>query len=157
MQEEGGLVGKGEDGFGRITRKEIKCWWQHWSDGNDHFLPRRFAVLKWYENVCACVCVCVDGMNLTYALHWLIHISVHSVLCQCYTQAHAHTHPQTIWGQRTDVAKSDTWLQTTSSSSFLFPYYCATPNSGIIFSTMQEVTQRKKKKSYKAYSPANLI
>ena len=39
-----------------------------------------------------CVRVCVDGMNLTYALHWLIHISVHSVLCQCYTQAHAHTH-----------------------------------------------------------------
>ena len=56
--------------------------------------------------VCVCererererVCVCVDGMNLKYALRWHIHISVHSVLCQRYTQAYAHTHPQTIWG-----------------------------------------------------------
>ena len=45
-----------------------------------------------------CVCVCVDGMNLKYAVRWHIHISVHSVLCQCYTQALAHTHPQTIRG-----------------------------------------------------------
>ena len=46
----------------------------------------------------ACVCVSVHGMNLKYALRWHIHcISVHSVLCQCYTQAHAHTHPQTIF------------------------------------------------------------
>ena len=42
-----------------------------------------------WECVCACVRVCVDGMNLKYALRWHIHISVHSVLCQCYTQAHA--------------------------------------------------------------------
>ena len=55
---------------------------------------------------CQCVCVCVDGMNLKYALRWHIHISVHSVLCQCYTQALAHTHPQTILGWRTDRAKS---------------------------------------------------
>ena len=41
---------------------------------------------------CVRVCVCVDGMNLKYALRWQIHISVPSVLCQCYTQAHAHTH-----------------------------------------------------------------
>ena len=34
--------------------------------------------------VCVCVCVCVDGMNLKYGLRWHIHISVHSVLCQCY-------------------------------------------------------------------------
>jgi len=53
-----------------------------------------------------CMCVCVDGMNWKCALRWHIHISVHSVLCQCYTQAHAHTHPQTIWGWRTDGAKS---------------------------------------------------
>ena len=53
-----------------------------------------------------CECVCVYGMNLKYALRWHIHISVHSMLCQCYTQAHTHTHPQTIWGQRTDGAKS---------------------------------------------------
>ena len=35
-----------------------------------------------------CVCVCVDGMNLKAALRWHIHKSVHSVLRQCYTQAH---------------------------------------------------------------------
>ena len=38
--------------------------------------------------MCARMCVC--------ALCWHIHISVHSVLCLCYTQARAHTHPQTI-------------------------------------------------------------
>ena len=54
--------------------------------------------------VCVCVCVracmraCVDGMNLKYALHWHIHISVHSVLWQCYIQTYAHKHPQTIQG-----------------------------------------------------------
>ena len=71
-------------------------------------------VLKWYECVCVCVCfnvcvcfsVCVCRMNMKYAVHWHIHVSVHSVLCQCYTQEHAHPHPQTIWGQRTDRAKS---------------------------------------------------
>ena len=57
-------------------------------------MPHRFMVLKWYK----CVCVCVDGMNLMYTLRWHIHTSVYSVLCQCYTQAHAHTHSQTIWG-----------------------------------------------------------
>ena len=41
------------------------------------------------ERKCVCICVCVDGMNLKYALHWHIHISVDSVLCQCCTQAHA--------------------------------------------------------------------
>ena len=58
--------------------------------------------------VCACVrvCMCVHGMNLKYTLRWHINISLHSVLCQCYTQAHAHTHPQTIWGQRTNRVKS---------------------------------------------------
>ena len=47
-----------------------------------------------YMLCCVCVCVCVYGMNLKYALCWHIHISVHSILRQCYTQA--HTHPQTI-------------------------------------------------------------
>ena len=50
--------------------------------------------------------VCVDRMNLKYALCWHIHISVHFMLCQCYTQAHVHMHPQTIWAQWTDGAKS---------------------------------------------------
>ena len=53
--------------------------------------------------VCVCVCVCVDGMNLKYALR--SHI-VHSVLCQ-YTVLDTSTmHLQTIWGQRTNGAKS---------------------------------------------------
>ena len=46
------------------------------------------------------VCVCTEW---TWSMHYVgiyIHISVHSVLCQ------AHTHPQTIWGQRIDGAKS---------------------------------------------------
>ena len=38
-----------------------------------------------------CVCVCMDKMNLKYALRWHIHISVHSVLCQCYTHKRTHT------------------------------------------------------------------
>ena len=86
---------------------------------------------------CVCVCVCLCGMNLKYAvwLRWHIHISVHCVLCQCYAQAHAHAHPcpevtlcgwqdikiqllpllhahpQTIWGQWTEGAKSGYCLQ----------------------------------------------
>ena len=53
------------------------------------------------------MCVCVCGRNELEVCTMLAypHISVHSGLCQCYTQAHAHTHPQTIWGQRTDGAK----------------------------------------------------
>ena len=35
--------------------------------------------------------MCVDGMNLKCVLCWHIHISVHSVLCQCYTHKHTHT------------------------------------------------------------------
>ena len=41
--------------------------------------------------MCVCVCVCVDGMNLKYVLRWHIHISVLSVLCQCYTHKRTHT------------------------------------------------------------------
>ena len=41
--------------------------------------------------VCACVhacaCVRVDGMNLRYTLCWHIHISVHSIQCQCQKYA----------------------------------------------------------------------
>ena len=56
--------------------------------------------------VCVRVCVCVDGVNLKCALRWLIHISVHSVLCQCIltsTSTHTHTHTHTICGQRTEA------------------------------------------------------
>ena len=39
------------------------------------------------------VCVCVFAMNLKCALCWHIHISVHSVPCQCiYTHTHASTY-----------------------------------------------------------------
>ena len=44
----------------------------------------------------ACMRVCEDRMNLKYAPCWHIHISVHYIRCQCYTEAHEHTHPQTI-------------------------------------------------------------
>ena len=64
-------------------------------------------------SVCVCVCVCVrvhihmraHGMNFKCAQHWHSQIS-YLILCQCYTQAHACTYPQTIWGQRTNRAKS---------------------------------------------------
>ena len=46
--------------------------------------------LKWFQNVC--VCVCVDGMNVKHALRGHIHVSVHSVLCQC----HKHTHTRIL-------------------------------------------------------------
>ena len=57
-------------------------------------------------SMCVCVCTHAHKMNLKCAQHWHIHISVHFDLCQWYTQAHACTHPQTIWGQWTDRAKS---------------------------------------------------
>ena len=32
--------------------------------GNIHFYPHRFAIFKWYENVCVCVCKLEEcGMN----------------------------------------------------------------------------------------------
>ena len=37
------------------------------------------------------MCVCVDGMNLKYAVGWPVHVSVHSVPCQCI-HMHTHTH-----------------------------------------------------------------
>ena len=48
--------------------------------------------------VCASLCACVCGWNELEACAMLAypHVSVHSV----------HTHPQTIWGQQTDGAKS---------------------------------------------------
>ena len=35
-----------------------------------------------------------------------IRIWVHSLLCPCIHKTHTHMHPQTIWGQWTDGAKS---------------------------------------------------
>ena len=67
--------------------------------------------VRQYVCVCVCVCVCVARMNLKYTQCWhisIIHVSVHSILCQwqCYTQAQAHTHPKTIWRWWTNRAKS---------------------------------------------------
>ena len=39
------------------------------------------------ENVCVCMCACVCV--------WNIHISVHSVLCQCYN-LHKHMHTRIL-------------------------------------------------------------
>ena len=77
--------------------EDVKLWWSLCTSvftAMSTFSP----VSSWSLNgmrVCVCVrerereWVCEDGMNLKYALHWHIHISVHSVLCQCHTQAHA--------------------------------------------------------------------
>ena len=64
--------------------------------GNVHFYSFS-PVGSWSSNgmrmclcVCVCVCVCVDGMNLTYALRWHIHASVHSAPCHTsYTRTRA--------------------------------------------------------------------
>ena len=62
----------------------------------------------WSRNgMCVCVCVCVCVMNLKYALNWHINIIfISSFRTVPVPQAHAHMHPQTIWGQWTDGAKS---------------------------------------------------
>ena len=91
--------------------------------GKVHFQPRWWVILKWYENVCVClceresVCVCVcacvwererkrececvwvwmECTTLAYP-HQFILYYVHAI--------HKHTHPQTIWGYQTDMAKS---------------------------------------------------
>ena len=48
------------------------------------------------ESVCVCVCVCVRNEPEVCTTLAYPHISAHPVLCQCYTLAHAHSHPQTI-------------------------------------------------------------
>ena len=68
--------------------------------------------------VCVCVCVCVDGMNLKYALGWPVHVSVHSVLCQCI---HKHTHilkrfeDSKPTGPKVDIAEIDLVRLTSAS------------------------------------------
>jgi len=51
------------------------------------------------------VCVCVDGMNLTYTLHWHIHLSVHFVL---YTSTCTHIikpfEDSELMGLKVDIA-----------------------------------------------------
>ena len=65
---------------------------------------------------CARACVFVDGMNLKYALPWHIHISVHSVLCQCYTQAYAPSNHLRIANRR-----GLKWILPTTQQHAAFP------------------------------------
>ena len=75
----GELVGKGLhpvrnkafEGVGGVRRwKEWRStstyrWqWQRERRGNIHFYPRRFAVLEWYVDACACVLVCIHCHNM---------------------------------------------------------------------------------------------
>ena len=62
------------------------------------------------------VCVCVDGMNLKYAVHWQIHISVHSILCWCYIQAFEDSEPT---GLKVDIAKFNTCKAWPNIKSYL--------------------------------------
>ena len=54
-----------------------------------------FSPVKWYENVYVCVCVCTE---LKYALRWHTYQFIPYYASALLTQAHAHTHPQTIHG-----------------------------------------------------------
>ena len=63
---------------------------------------RACACVRAYVSECVCVwlcvCACVRGRNeLKYALRG--HIHIYRFISYC-AHAHAHTHPQTIWGQR---------------------------------------------------------
>ena len=93
---------------------------------------RFVCVHVWCDVVCV-LCVrfarvvsvmwCVCGINLKYALRWHVHISVHSILCQCCTDTHtrttAHTHTRIIkpfdngetTGLKVDIAMSFITLQ----------------------------------------------
>ena len=81
---------------------------------------------------CVHACVCVDRMNLKYAVRWHIHISVHSVLCQHYTQAHAYTHilkpfeDSEPTGLKVDIAQRFTHLSCLKHTSILSKTHCQT-------------------------------
>ena len=58
--------------------------------------------------VCMCVCVCV-WTEWTWSMHYFGISTDQFILCYAsviHTSTHTRTHPQTIWGQRTDGAKS---------------------------------------------------
>ena len=74
--------------------------------------------------VCVCVCVCV-WMEWTWSMQYVGISTYESVLYQYYTQAHAHTYPQTIWGQRTDWAGSGHCQKVTALPSSV----CVTTNN----------------------------
>ena len=57
-------------------------------------------------HACESACICVDRMSLKCALHWHIHMSVHSVQSQCIIPAHPCVHSRTIWELQTNGDKS---------------------------------------------------
>ena len=75
-----------------------------------------------WECVCVCVCVYV-WTEWTWSTQY-IGISTYQFIPYYASAIHAHTHPQTIWGQRTDGAKSG-YCQTMYNPSVLplFPNY----------------------------------
>ena len=58
------------------------------------------------------MCEREDGINLKCSLHWHVHISVHSVVCQC---THARTFSYylrtELMGLKVDVAEFKGWLR----------------------------------------------
>ena len=72
------------------------------SYGNVYFYPHWFVVLRWYE----CVCVCVWGWNGLEVCAALAYQHISLFHTKPVPQAHTHMLPQTIWGQRTNGAKS---------------------------------------------------
>ena len=73
--------------------------------GTVHFEPHRFAVLRWYENVCVCVRNELEVCTT----------SVHSILCQYYIHKYTHTHilkpfeDSEPTGLKVDIASSCFW------------------------------------------------
>ena len=72
-------------------------------------LPRQCPLLgPWIVWNCVYVCACV-WMEWNWSTHY-VGISTYQFILYytsaTYTQAHAHMHPQTIWRQQTDGAKS---------------------------------------------------
>ena len=74
--------------------------------GSIHCYPRRFAVLKWFEDT-PCAWACVHSTEWTDT--WLCQHNVCiKFIPSTHTRTHTHcdTHSQTIWRLQTDGAKS---------------------------------------------------
>ena len=75
---------------------------------------------------CVCVCVCV-WTEWTWHMHYA-GISTHQFTPHYATQAtHAHAHPQTIWGQQTNRAKSGYGHIILGCVLFISIYTCVCP------------------------------
>ena len=91
--------------------------------------------------VCVCMCVCVCVQNNLYALCWHIHI-VHSMLCQCYTQAHTHI-PKPFEDSKPAGLKVDTANPTLSLSEWLCIKMCSGVSHLIVLLIVGEVIFRE--------------